>query len=48
VLGYSVILSTKLFGGVWESVVLVGTIIVILLLKPSGLMGKQKELEERV
>jgi branched-chain amino acid transport system permease protein len=48
VLGYSVILSTKVFGGVWESVVLVGTIIVILLLKPSGLMGKQKELEERV
>jgi branched-chain amino acid transport system permease protein len=48
VLGYTVILSTKLFGGVWESVVLVGTIIVILLLKPSGLLGKQKELEERV
>jgi hypothetical protein len=29
-------------------VVLVGTIILILLVKPSGLMGKQKELEERV
>jgi len=28
--------------------VLVGTIILILLIKPSGLMGKQKELEERV
>jgi branched-chain amino acid transport system permease protein len=48
ILGYIVIISNTLFGGVWESVVLVGTIILILLLKPSGLLGKQKELEERV
>lgn len=47
-IGFSVILSTSLFGAVWESVVLVGTIILILLFKPSGLFGKQKELEERV
>jgi branched-chain amino acid transport system permease protein len=40
--------STALFGAVWESVVLVGTIILILLFKPSGLLGKQKALEERV
>jgi branched-subunit amino acid ABC-type transport system permease component len=41
-------ISTALFGAVWESVVLVGMIILILLFRPSGLLGKQKELEERV
>jgi len=48
VLGFAMILSTSLFGALWESVVLVGTIILILLIRPSGLLGKQKELEERV
>jgi branched-chain amino acid transport system permease protein len=48
VLGFSMITSTALFGALWENVVLIGTIIIILLFKPSGLMGKQKELEERV
>jgi branched-chain amino acid transport system permease protein len=48
VLGFAMKISTALFGAVWESVVLVGTIILILLFKPSGLMGKQKALEERV
>jgi branched-chain amino acid transport system permease protein len=48
VIGFAMILSTALFGAMWESVVLVGTIILILLFKPSGLLGKQKELEERV
>lgn len=48
VLGFSMITSTAIFGALWENVVLVGTIILILLIKPSGLMGKQKELEERV
>jgi len=48
VLGFAMIVSTALFGAVWESVVLVGAIIIILILKPSGLLGKQKELEERV
>ncbi len=46
--GFAMIISTHFFGAVWESVVLVGTIILVLLIKPSGLMGKQKELEERV
>lgn len=46
--GFAVKFSTFLFGALWESVVLVGTIILVLLLKPSGLLGKQKELEERV
>jgi branched-chain amino acid transport system permease protein len=48
VLGFAMIVSTSFFGAVWESVVLVGTIILILIFKPSGLLGKQKELEERV
>jgi branched-chain amino acid transport system permease protein len=48
VLGFAMKISTALFGAVWESVVLVGTIILILLFKPSGLLGKQKALEERV
>jgi branched-chain amino acid transport system permease protein len=48
VLGFAMKISTALFGALWESVVLVGTIILILLLRPSGLLGKQKEIEERV
>jgi branched-chain amino acid transport system permease protein len=48
VIGFAMKVSTALFGAVWESVVLVGTIILILLFRPSGLFGKQKELEERV
>ena len=48
VIGFAMKISTALFGAVWESVVLVGTIILILLIRPSGLLGKQKELEERV
>jgi len=46
-LGFAMILSNFFFGALWESVVLVGTIILILIFKPSGLLGKQKELEER-
>jgi branched-chain amino acid transport system permease protein len=48
VLAFAMKISTSLFGALWESVVLVGTIILILLFRPSGLLGKQKELEERV
>lgn len=48
VLGYALIITTALFGAMWESVVLVGLIITILIVKPSGFLGKQKELEERV
>lgn len=48
ILGFSVIITTTLFGAMWQSVVLVGAIIVILVLRPSGLFGMHKELEERV
>jgi branched-chain amino acid transport system permease protein len=47
-MGFAMKVSTHLFGAVWESVVLVGTIILVLLVRPSGLLGKQKEFEERV
>ena len=47
ILGFATNLSTVFFGAMWEDVVLIGTIILILAFKPSGLMGKQKELEER-
>lgn len=48
VLGYALIITTALFGAMWESVVLVGLIIAILIIRPSGFLGRQKELEERV
>ena len=48
IIGFAMKISTVLFGALWESVVLVGTIILVLLVKPSGLLGKQKEFEERV
>ncbi len=48
VLGYAMIIANALLGAMWESVVLVGAIIMILIVRPSGLLGKQKELEERV
>ena len=48
VIGFAMKISTVFFGAVWESVVLIGTIILILLFRPSGLLGRQKELEERV
>jgi branched-chain amino acid transport system permease protein len=47
ILGFGTYMSTYFLGAMWEGVVLVGTIILILAFKPSGLMGKQKELEER-
>lgn len=46
--GFAMKISTHFFGAVWESVVLVGAIILVLLVRPSGLLGKQKELDERV
>jgi branched-chain amino acid transport system permease protein len=47
-LGYGTAISTAIFGPMYESVVLFGSIILVLILRPSGLFGKQKELEERV
>jgi len=48
VLGYGTAISTAIIGQMYESVVLFGAIILILIIRPSGFFGKQKELEERV
>ncbi len=46
--GFAGIITATYIGGMWQSAVVVIAIIVTLILKPSGLFGKQKELEERV
>ncbi len=48
IIGFAQILTEKFFSSHFQMVVAVLAIIVTLLLKPSGLFGKQKELEERV
>ena len=48
VLGFGQILTARFIGPQWQMVVVFGAIIVVLLVRPSGLFGKQKELEERV
>jgi branched-chain amino acid transport system permease protein len=47
-LGFGTAVSTAILGPMYESVVLFGSIILVLVIRPSGLFGKQKELEERV
>jgi branched-chain amino acid transport system permease protein len=47
-LGFSRILTAAFIGPHWQMVVVLLFIILILILKPSGLLGRQKELEERV
>lgn len=48
VLGYGTAISTALIGQMYQSVVLFAGIILVLIVRPSGLFGKQKELAERV
>jgi len=47
-LGFAEILTAAFIGPQWQMVVVLLFIILTLILKPSGLLGKQKELEERV
>ncbi len=47
-LGFVEILTAAFIGPQWQMVVVLLFIILTLILKPSGLLGKQKELEERV
>ncbi len=47
-LGFAQILSTAFLGSNWQIVIVLLFIIITLIIKPSGLMGKQKKLEERV
>lgn len=48
VLGYAQILTVRYLAPHYQMVVAMAAIILILILKPSGLFGSQKELEERV
>jgi len=48
ILGFAGILTATFVGGMWQSVVIIAAIVVTLIIKPSGLFGRQKELEERV
>ena len=48
VLGYAQILAVRYLAPHYQLVVAMGAIIVILIFRPSGLFGAQKELEERV
>lgn len=48
VLGYLQIITVQFLAPHFQLVVAMGTIILILILKPSGLFGSRKELEERV
>ena len=48
ILGFAGILTATFVGGMWQSVVIIAAIVITLIIKPSGLFGRQKELEERV
>lgn len=48
ILGFSQILVATFLRAQWQTVVTLAAIVVILALKPSGILGKYKELEERV
>ncbi len=47
-LGFAQILTDKFIASQYQAVVAMAAIVITLILKPSGLFGKQKELEERV
>jgi branched-chain amino acid transport system permease protein len=47
-LGMATTVMSALGGTMWNNVLIFGLIIVILIARPSGLFGQQKELEERV
>ena len=48
ILGFAQSLTVHLVGAQWQMVVALLSIIIILIARPSGLLGRQKELEERV
>jgi branched-chain amino acid transport system permease protein len=48
VLGFAVTLTGNFVGPRWGEVVYLGAIVVVLAVRPSGLLGSSKELEERV
>ena len=48
VIGFAQIITVNFVGSQWQIVVALLAILIILIVKPSGLFGRQKELEERV
>jgi branched-chain amino acid transport system permease protein len=48
ILGYAQTFTARFFSPQWTMVVTFLAIVLVLLIKPSGIFGKQKELEERV
>jgi branched-chain amino acid transport system permease protein len=48
IIGFAQILTEKFFSAHFQMVIALMAIIITLLIKPSGILGKQKELEERV
>lgn len=48
ILGLATTIMSAIGGTMWNNVLVFGLIILILIIRPSGLFGKQKELEERV
>ncbi|MBI4786979.1 MAG: branched-chain amino acid ABC transporter permease [Chloroflexi bacterium] len=48
ILGYSQVIASTVWGPQWQMVVYLAAIVLVLAVKPSGLLGKFKELEERV
>lgn len=48
IIGYAMIFFSTYVGPQWGQVVYLGAIVLVLAVKPSGLFGKSKELEERV
>jgi branched-chain amino acid transport system permease protein len=48
IIGFAQTITSTLLGTQWQMVVALITILAILTLRPSGVFGKQKELEERV
>ncbi len=47
-IGYGQLITAKLFGPKWMIIVPLSMIVLVLGIKPSGIFGKSKELEERV
>lgn len=48
ILGIATTVTSAFGGSLWNNVLIFGLIILILIVRPSGLFGQQKELEERV
>jgi branched-chain amino acid transport system permease protein len=48
VIGYAQIITDSFYGPHWKMIVSLVAILLVLVFKPSGLFGKQKELEERI